>query len=112
MLTKLREEQELVKREVRGCAVAMMDLDQFKAVNDQYGHAVGDVVLVGFARYIMAHLRPYDRLFRYGGEEFLICLPDTNLEAGHEMIDRLREELGSLPRRAARDSSTSPLRSA
>jgi diguanylate cyclase len=97
MLTKLREEQELVKREVRECAVAMMDLDQFKAVNDQYGHVVGDNVLVGFARYIMAHLRPYDRVFRYGGEEFVICLPNADLEAGHEIIDRLREELASLP---------------
>lgn len=97
MLTKLREEQELVKREVHGCVVAMMDLDQFKAINDQYGHLVGDNVLVGFARYIMAHLRPYDRIYRYGGEEFLICLPNTDLEAGHEIIDRLREELASLP---------------
>jgi diguanylate cyclase (GGDEF)-like protein len=101
MLTKLRDEQELVKREVRGCVVAMMDLDLFKAVNDQYGHAVGDKVLVGFARYIMAHLRPYDRVFRYGGEEFLICLPNTDLEMGREIIDRMCEELASLPFEAA-----------
>jgi diguanylate cyclase (GGDEF)-like protein len=100
MLTKLREQHELVKRKVHACAVAMIDLDNFKTVNDKYGHAVGDKVLVGVARYIMAHLRPYDKVFRYGGEEFLICLPDTDLQAGRNIIERLREELGSLPHEA------------
>ncbi len=95
MLTKLRELQEFVRRD-HDCAVAMMDLDCFKSVNDKYGHLVGDKVLVGFAHYIMAHLRPYDRVFRYGGEEFLISLSDTDLQAGHDILDRLREELGSL----------------
>jgi diguanylate cyclase len=95
MLTKLRELQEFVRRN-HDCTVAMMDLDFFKSVNDKYGHLVGDKVLVGFARYIMAHLRPYDRVFRYGGEEFLICLSDTGLQAGHDILERLREELGSL----------------
>jgi len=97
MLTKLREERELVSRGVHGCAVVMMDLDLFKAVNDQYGHGVGDRVLVDFAHYVTAHLRPYDKVFRYGGEEFLICLPDADLDTGHEIVDRLREELASLP---------------
>jgi len=96
MLPKLREQRELVKRQVHGCAIAMMDLDHFKTVNDQYGHGVGDTVLAGFARHIVAHLRPYDRVFRYGGEEFLLCLPDADLEAGREIIDRLRAELAGL----------------
>lgn len=96
MLTKLREQQEFVRRD-HPCAIAMMDLDHFKSINDRYGHLAGDQVLVGFARYVMAHLRPYDKLFRYGGEEFLICLADTDLETGHVIMDRLREELASLP---------------
>lgn len=96
MLSKLREQQEFVKRN-KPCIVAMMDLDLFKSVNDKYGHLVGDTILIGFARYIMAHLRPYDKVFRYGGEEFLICLTDTDLETGHVIIDRLRDELASLP---------------
>jgi diguanylate cyclase len=95
MLTKLRELQEFVRRD-HACAVAMMDLDCFKSINDKYGHLAGDKVLVGYARYIMAHLRPYDRVFRYGGEEFLIFLSDSDLQAGHDIIDRLREELASL----------------
>jgi len=97
MLTKLRELQALVQRKVQACTIAMMDLDRFKTVNDTYGHGVGDKVLVGFAHHIMAHLRPYDRLFRYGGEEFLLCLPDTDLQAGRDIVERLRGELASLP---------------
>jgi len=97
MLTKLREEQELVKRKVHSCCVAMMDLDNFKKVNDTHGHAIGDRVLVGFARYVMAHLRPYDKFFRYGGEEFLLCAKDTDLVMGRGMIERLREEASSIP---------------
>jgi diguanylate cyclase (GGDEF)-like protein len=96
MLTKLREQGELVKRSVHACAIAMMDLDLFKSVNDNHGHLVGDRVLIDSARYIMAHLRPYDKVFRYGGEEFLICLPDTDLPTGRQIVDRLREEIGSL----------------
>lgn len=100
MLTKLREQQELVVRKVHACTVVMVDLDRFKAVNDTYGHIVGDKVLVGVARYIAAHLRPYDKVFRYGGEEFLICMPDTELPAGHEIIERLREGLEALAHEA------------
>ncbi len=100
MLTKLREQQELVKRSVHSCVVAMMDLDLFKKVNDEHGHLVGDRVLVDVAHYITAHLRPYDKMFRYGGEEFLLCLPGTDLPAGGEIVDRLRRELATLQHRA------------
>jgi diguanylate cyclase len=100
MLTKLSEQLELVRRNVHACAIAMIDLDEFKAVNDNYGHLVGDRVLIAVARYLMTHLRPYDRVFRYGGEEFLVCLPGANLEAGRDLIYRLCGELGSLPHEA------------
>lgn len=58
MLTKLREEQQLVRCNVHNSCIAMMDLDQLKAVNDSRDHLVGDKVLVAVARYISAHLRP------------------------------------------------------
>ena len=99
LLTKLREQHDLAKRKEHACTIAMMDLDHFKNVNDTHGHAVGDKVLISVARYVMAHLRPYDKVFRYGGEEFLICLPDTDIQEAKSIVDRLREELASLPHR-------------
>ena len=86
-----------MKRKAHSCCVAMMDLDNFKNVNDTHGHAIGDRVLVGFTRYILAHLRPYDKFFRYGGEEFLLCAKDTDLVMGKGIIERLREEASSIP---------------
>lgn len=100
MLGVLREQKELVKRKVHPCCVAMFDLDHFKRVNDKYGHAVGDRVLIAIAQHAMAHLRPYDKIFRYGGEEFVVCLPDADLQVGYDIVDRLREQLAELPHTA------------
>lgn len=93
MLTFLREQQAMVKRNLQSCSIVMADLDLFKKINDQYGHAVGDCVLAWVARFIMNHLRPYDKIFRFGGEEFLLCLQNTDTQLTFEIIDRLREEL-------------------
>lgn len=90
MLTKLREQQVLVKRQVQSCCIVMMDIDHFKAVNDTYGHVAGDQVLAASARHVMGHLRPYDKLFRYGGEEFLLCMPNTNTTDGYAVTERVR----------------------
>jgi diguanylate cyclase len=97
MLTKLREQQEMVKRKLHTCSIAMMDVDHFKVVNDTHGHLVGDRVLSASARHVLAHLRPYDRVFRYGGEEFLILLPATDQTDGYAIVGRLGEELASIP---------------
>jgi diguanylate cyclase (GGDEF)-like protein len=91
MLTKLRELQELVKRNIQSCCIAMMDLDHFKSINDIHGHLAGDHILGVSAGYMMEHLRPYDKLFRYGGEEFLISMPHTDLQSGLSVVERLRE---------------------
>ncbi|SSC73551.1 unnamed protein product [Ciceribacter sp. T2.26MG-112.2] len=96
MLSALREQQEFVRRS-HVCVVAMLDLDHFKSVNDNYGHMVGDTVLVEVTRWIMARLRPYDKIYRYGGEEFLISLPDTDAATGSEILNRFIEGIAALP---------------
>lgn len=95
MLAKLRELRELVKRRVQECSIAIMDLDHFKAVNDTYGHSVGDKVLVALVRYVKQHMRPYDKVYRYGGEEFLLSLPSTDLQAAQALVERIREGIAT-----------------
>ncbi len=100
MLQTLRDNHEFVVRDVHACAVAMLDVDKFKTVNDTHGHLVGDQVLKSISAYIQTHLRKYDAVFRYGGEEFLICMPDTDAEQAREICDRIRSEVGSLLHRS------------
>jgi diguanylate cyclase len=63
----------------------MMDLDHFKGVNDRLGHSAGDQVLAAAVQCLMEHMRPYDSVFRYGGEEFLISAPNTDLSTGYTL---------------------------
>lgn len=95
MLTKLRELQEFVKRNVASCCIAMMDLDHFKSINDVHGHLAGDHVLAAVAGHIMAQIRPYDKLFRYGGEEFLVSLPHSDSKSGLNVVERFREKIAA-----------------
>lgn len=97
MLTWLREQHELVRRNILTCGLTMIDLDDFKSINDTYGHMVGDQVLAHSSAYLIEHSRPYDKLFRYGGEEFLLCTPDTDTETCRTLVDRLRDGLANTP---------------
>lgn len=78
-------------------SIAMIDLDHFKSVNDQYGHPVGDVVLEQMAERFSESLRPRDRIYRYGGEEFLVLLPETASVAAQPVLERLRQRASSRP---------------
>lgn len=71
--------------------LAMCDLDHFKFINDTYGHVAGDKLLKAFVKINHETLRKSDIIIRYGGEEFLIMLPNTSLETGIEKLDQLRE---------------------
>jgi diguanylate cyclase len=78
------------------CSVALIDLDWFKRINDTYGHPTGDEVLRTFAITIFANIRNVDRFGRYGGEEFLLLLPDTPHETAVRALDRLRSIIAEL----------------
>ncbi len=68
----------------------MLDIDFFKRVNDKYGHLIGDMVLVSLAKTLRQQLRSVDLCCRYGGEEFVLCLPDTNLTDARDVAERIR----------------------
>lgn len=75
----------------------MLDIDHFKRVNDTYGHAAGDSVLVEVARRISHCVRAYDMVGRYGGEEFLAIAPASTLENTFKLAERIRSSIGSVP---------------
>jgi two-component system cell cycle response regulator len=99
----LREEFERSLRTGESIAVAMMDLDRFKAVNDTYGHPTGDVILYETARIIKETAREIDMPGRYGGEEFIAILPDTDEEAAGAFAERVRR---AVEEHAFRDGET------
>ena len=91
-------EQELARseREASPLSLIFVDLDHFKRVNDDFGHDVGDAVLVAAARFLQSRLRPYDTLARWGGEELVILLPETSGEQACAIAERLRAGLASV----------------
>lgn len=80
------------KREGRSVCMVMIDLDRFKAVNDTYGHPVGDQVIIALARMLRQRLRSSDIIGRYGGEEFAVIMADTSVSAAGRIIDSLRKD--------------------
>jgi two-component system cell cycle response regulator len=81
------------KQKEKPLAVMMMDIDFFKKVNDQHGHAVGDRVLKEFADRIAKNIRGVDLAARYGGEEFVVMMPDTAMDWASIIAERLRQEV-------------------
>ena len=81
------------RRYGKALSVALLDLDNFKAINDTYGHHTGDEALVHLAGVVRQNLRPQDTLARHGGEEFILLYPDTDLEQANVTLVRLQREL-------------------
>lgn len=82
--------------EKKPMAAIMLDIDHFKSVNDNHGHAMGDEVLKKVSATVLEHSRENDIVCRYGGEEFCILLPDTNIVQGKELAERFRREIQKL----------------
>ena len=89
-LIRLNEEFARARRNCSILSVAMVDADHFKNINDTYGHLVGDKALIHIASMLRSGLRECDILVRYGGEEFLVLLPDTSCSQAALPLDRLR----------------------
>ena len=75
----------------------MLDLDFFKGINDQHGHTVGDEVLQGLARRVLARIRATDTFARWGGEEFCLLLPDTTAVAAERLCGELQASVAGAP---------------
>jgi diguanylate cyclase (GGDEF)-like protein len=96
ILKELSMELDRGKRDSTSTSVLMLDLDRFKAVNDTYGHQTGDKVLISFAKLLSQSCRSFDRIGRYGGEEFLIVLPRTQREESVSIGNRIRMRTAAL----------------
>jgi diguanylate cyclase (GGDEF)-like protein len=92
----LGEEIDRAGRDGSPCSIALIDLDWFKRINDAYGHPTGDEVLRTFSITMFANIRSVDRFGRYGGEEFLLVLPDMDGDNAVRALDRLRMIIADL----------------
>ena len=95
LLARLEDELERAARYQRPCSIVLVDLDHFKRVNDTYGHAAGDAVLREVADVLTSNVRGVDLVGRYGGEEFMIVMPETDADAAAVSAEKLRRLVGS-----------------
>ncbi len=94
---RLAEELERANRYVEPFSLLLIDIDHFKNVNDAFGHTRGDQVLVEFARLVSAKIRSADSVFRFGGDEFVILLPNTDKDNASTSAQRLLEQIRAVP---------------
>ena len=95
ILDRLARELARALRQGSWLSVGMCDIDNFKNINDSFGHQAGDEVLIAFARCLQANLREYDYVGRYGGEEFLIIASGSNAQSDDELYERLRQQVAA-----------------
>jgi len=109
-LQMLATEIDRANRYARPLAVALIDIDHFKRVNDTHGHAVGDDVLRHVARQLASSVRAVDSLGRYGGEEFLLVMPETDLDGGLASAENVRRIVGRTPMLLATTGGEVPIK--
>ena len=93
---RVDEELDRFKRYHQNMTFALLDIDNFKSVNDEFGHNVGDKALIYLVDWLRANLRKSDFFARWGGEEFVIMFPGTGVEEAFGVLDRIREDLASI----------------
>lgn len=90
---EMEKQQAVLRRNKEPLSMIMIDLDHFKQFNDTYGHATGDVILAALAGILKSEIREIDLAVRYGGEEFLLLLPDTSKELAESVAERIRHKV-------------------
>jgi diguanylate cyclase (GGDEF)-like protein len=97
ILDRLERELARGRREAKAVGVLMVDVDHFKRINDTHGHPAGDAVLREVSRRLPAAVRTYDTVGRYGGEEFLLVLPECDADRTAQLGERLRQAVAAAP---------------
>ncbi len=95
---KLHLESEIKRtlRQQTSLVLAMLDIDNFKAVNDNYGHPAGDNAIIGMARLLLQRFRKSDIVGRYGGDEFVVILPDTTIQSARDILEDVRKHFSEI----------------
>jgi len=97
VLPELRRRRSLAKQHLGPCCLVFVDVDRLREINETHGYATGDAILATIVSYVQGHLRPDDKVFRYGGDEFLLSLPGADLAVAHGIVTRVREGLSRRP---------------
>jgi len=92
----LREQAQICRTKNQPVSLIMLDIDHFKQYNDNFGHLIGDEVLISLCDIICSHIKNTDAVGRWGGEEFCICLPNADQEQSMQVAQRIRESMASL----------------
>ncbi|MEE9466574.1 MAG: GGDEF domain-containing protein, partial [Candidatus Neomarinimicrobiota bacterium] len=96
LIQQLEGEMQRARRHTRNFSILLLDIDHFKRVNDTYGHVAGDAVLRDLAATLQATTRRSDYVGRYGGEEFMVLLPETPLDKACLLAEKLREAVSQM----------------